>query len=316
MKSIFMLIVSLMVFLLNGVAVDASERAYHHLVVLGDPHLPGDKIKIKEQVIATINTWDDVDMAVAVGDICEERGTDEEYAAAKEFFAKLKKTLYPIMGNHDFLYADNLDAKGKKYKAVTETREAKLNKFRDTFGLKEISYSTMAGNYLLVFLSPDSSGHLAEISQKQVDWLKSDLKNHRNQPTILFFHAPLEGTLRTYNKNANSPNFVAQPTEKIRDLLIGNPQVFLWVSGHTHTSPKEESFASAINIYEEKVTNIQNTDMQRETIFTNSLFLYPDKVIVKTYNHKKGEWLPEFQRTILPPVMPAIESGQSKCATP
>lgn len=305
LKFSFLLIISLVVLPLCGIGtVAAAEKEYQHLVILGDPHLPGEKIKIKKQVIATINTWDDVDMIVAVGDICEERGTNEEYAAVKEFFSKLKKPLYPVVGNHDYLYADNLDAKGKKVRAVTETREAKLNKFRDSFGLKEISYSKMAGNYFLVFLSLDSPGYLAEISQKQVDWLSSELENYKKTPTIVFFHAPLEGTLRNYNKNANTSNYVAQPTGKIHDILVNNPQVFLWVSGHTHTSPKEESFASVINIYEKNITNIHNTDMEREAIWTNSLYLYPDKIIVKTYNHKKGAWLPEVERTILAPVRP------------
>jgi hypothetical protein len=41
--------------------------------------------------------------------------------------------------------------------------------------------------------------------------------------------------------------------------------------------------------------------MNRETIWTNSLFLYPDKIVVKTYDHKRGAWLPDFDRTLLPP---------------
>ncbi|MEI9476607.1 MAG: metallophosphoesterase [Deltaproteobacteria bacterium] len=303
-KYILSLIVLTVLFLpIGAVSVDASEKINYHLVILGDPHLPGNKVEFKEQVIETINSWNDVDMVVAVGDICEDRGTNEEYAAAKEFFGKLKKPLYPIVGNHDFIYADSLDAKGKRYKAVSETREAKLLKFRETFGLKEISYSKMGEKYFLIFLSPDFPKHLAEMSQKQVEWLRSELEKHKRLPTIIFFHAPLEGTLRNYNSNANSSNFIAQPSGKFHDLLMNNPQAFLWVSGHTHTSPKEESFASAINVYEKRITNIHNTDMNRETIWTNSLFLYPDKIVIKTYNHKKGLWLPEFERTLLPPAL-------------
>lgn len=304
MKHLFLVVLALVFFALDDPgAVYAAERAYQHLVIFGDPHLPGKKIKFKEQVVATINGWDDVDMAVAVGDICEELGSDNEYAAAKIFFSKLNKPLYPVVGNHDYIYANELDAKGKKYRATDDIREAKLSRFRNTFGLKDISYSRTAGRYFLVFLSLDSPGHLAEISQKQVDWLALELKRNKKKPTIIFFHAPLDGTVRSSNKKTNSPNFVAQPVGKIRDILISNPQVFLWVSGHTHTSPKEESFASAVNIYEKNVMNIHNTDMERETIWTNSLYLYPDKVVVKTYNHKKGVWLPEFERTVLPPAI-------------
>jgi hypothetical protein len=186
-------------------------------------------------------------------------------------------------------------------RAEAASRETKLRKFRETFGLPSIYYSKKAGGYLLVFLSPEGSDHLAEMSDQQIGWLRAELEKNKDTPTIIFFHAPLKGTLRDYNSNANTPNFIAQPYEKIHEILMQNSQVFLWVSGHTHTSPKEESFASPINVYTKRVTNIHNTDMNRETIWTNSLFLYPDKVVVKTYQHRNGIWLQDFERTISAP---------------
>ncbi len=236
-------------------------------------------------------------MVIAVGDICEDLGTDNEYEAAKKFFDKMDKPLFPIAGNHDYLYSSFLSPQGKRVRADAASMQKKLNKFRETFGLPSISYSKMAGSYLLVFLSPDGSDHLSEMSDQQIGWLRAELEKNKDAPTIIFFHAPLNGTLRDYNSNANTPNFIAQPYEKIHEILVQNSQVFLWVSGHTHTSPKEESFAAPINIYENRVTNIHNTDMNRETIWTNSLLLYPDKIVVKTYQHKKDIWLPDFERT-------------------
>jgi 3',5'-cyclic AMP phosphodiesterase CpdA len=277
---------------------NAAEKGYHHLVVLGDPHLPGKNLAAKTTVIETINSWNDADMVVAVGDICEDRGTNEEYESVYDFFAKLKKPLFPIVGNHDYLYEDQLTAKGKRHKADAAHREAKHRTFREVFGLTEISYSRKVGDYYLIFLSPDSPENLARLSEKQLEWLRAVLNSNKKRATIIVYHAPLEGTVR--NDNAN---FLAQPSGKIRDLLMESPQVFLWVSGHTHTSPKDDGFASAINIYEKRITNIHNSDMNRETIWTNSLLLYPDKVVVRTYNHKKGVWLPEFERTVMPPAL-------------
>jgi 3',5'-cyclic-AMP phosphodiesterase len=118
---------------------------------------------------------------------------------------------------------------------------------------------------------------------------------------MIFFHAPLQGTLKNHNKNANTPNFVAQPAEKLRELILQNGQIFLWVSGHTHTPATNESYASDINLYENQVMNIHNGDMNRGTIWTNSLYLYPDKVVVKTFNHKKAFWMEAFERTLIPP---------------
>lgn len=287
----------------------AADKPYQHLVILGDPHLPGKYLSAKEQVIQTINSWNDADMVVAVGDLCEDRGTQEEYAAVKRFFAGLQKPLYPVAGNHDYIYEDSPGPGGKRIRGGSDSREAKLGRFRATFGQEETYYSRKAGNYLLVFLaveSPEhlaveSPEHLAQMTERQLEWLRSELQKERRSPAIIFFHAPLQGTLQNYNSHVNTANYVAQPAAAIHDILAGNPQVFLWVSGHTHTSPREGSYASAINVYDTRVTNIHNTDMNRATIWTNSLFLYPDKVVVKTYDHKSSAWMPEFERTIARP---------------
>jgi Icc protein len=278
-----------------------GDRTYHHLVILGDPHLPGKNIEAKENVIQKINSWDDVDMVITIGDVCGNLGTDNEYETVKKFFDKLNKPLFPIAGNHDYIYSNFLSPQGKRVRADAASRETKLCKFRETFGLPSIFYSKKAGGYLLVFLSPEGSDHLVEMSDQQIGWLRAELDKNKDTPTIIFFHAPLKGTLRDYNSHANTPNFIAQPYEKIHEILMQNSQVVLWVSGHTHTSPKEESFASPINVYTKRVTNIHNTDMNRETIWTNSVFLYPDKIVVKTYQHRNGIWLQDFERTISAP---------------
>ncbi len=318
MLSIIMMMMMMMMFLFGCVTTDGSEpasyaarfqvaqtdtlyKSYQHLVILGDPHLPGKNIEAKERVIQNINSWDDVDMVIVVGDICEDRGTDEEYAAAKKFFDKLNKPLCPIVGNHDYIYEDDLSSKGSRVRARPYSNEAKLDRFREAFRLPTIYYDKKVGSYLLIFLSTDQADHLARISKKQMEWLGTELDKNDKTPTLIFFHAPLKGTLHDYKNRANTPDYIAQPSAEVHDILMKNPQVFLWVSGHTHTSPKEESFASSINVYENRITNIHNTDMNRETIWTNSLFMYPDKIIVKTYDHRKGAWLPDLERSLLPP---------------
>ena len=278
----------------------ANARDYHHLVILGDPHIPGKNISPKQKVIATINEWPDVDGVVAVGDLCEDLGTREEYDAVRQFFAQLNKPFYPVTGNHDYLYEDQRSFKGTRVKASSSFNKEKLQRFKETFSLPELKYTKKVGPYLLIFLSVDDfrSNFLAAISGDTLDWLRSELARHKTDPTIIFFHAPLMGTLLDYNANANRPNFVAQPENKIRQLILQNPQIFLWVSGHTHTPATNESYASDINLYEKQVTNIHNCDMNRETIWTNSLYLFPDRVVVKTFDHKKGACMNSLQRTI------------------
>lgn len=304
LRCIFLAVFCLLLMLTTAAyAAPAAETKYSHLVVLGDPHISGNSKQDAKKMAAinTINSWNDVTMVIAVGDLCQQLGSDQEYEAAKAFFAALKKPFYPIAGNHDFIYDDHLDAKGRKKRADAPMRQAKLDRFKKSFGLQSSSYSIKASGYLLVLLSPDAGSHLAELSRKQLAWLQAELSRDRKTPTIVFFHAPLAGTLDNYNKNANTANFIAQPAAAIHDILSAHPQVFMWVSGHTHTTPAEPSFASSVNLYAGRITNIHNSNMNRKTVWTNSLFLYRDKVVVKTFDHGQGAWLPKLERTIMTP---------------
>lgn len=275
-----------------------AQSPVAHIVLLGDPHLPGKTLQKKEWVRETINTWSDVSMVVALGDLASKTGTKEEYASIKSYFDTLRHPFYPINGNHDYIYADELDADGKLQHASREQQMEKLERFKHTFALPSLYYSLLKEPYFLIFLSTDDPKHLAQLSKEQLSWLNQELTTHQNKPTIVFFHSPLEHTLDSYRHFINTPNFVAQPIEEIKSLLALHPQLFLWVSGHTHTPASELSFASSINRYENSVTNIHNTDMNKETIWTNSLFLYPDKVTIKTYNHTTHTWLEPLERHI------------------
>ena len=286
--------------LLFGLLTALSLYGGTHIVVLGDPHLAGKHPQMKEEVLEHINEWKDVDMVVAMGDLCSKTGTVEEYTYVKTYFSKLKKPLSVITGNHDFIYMDELDSNDKLQHASKEIQEAKLKRFQTTFNLPKLYYSMVKESYLLLFLSADDPNHLAELSKEQLAWLEQELQSHPKMPTIVFFHAPLENTLETYNRWVNTPNFVAQPKKKIHELLQANPQLFLWVSGHTNTSAKEASFASKVNQYEH-VTNIHNSDMNKDIIWTNSLFLEENFVSIKTYDHSKQEWIDTLDRHIAVP---------------
>lgn len=283
-----------------GLCFAFSLYANTHIVVLGDPHIPGKHLEAKDQVLEQINEWSDVDSVVAMGDLCSITGTEEEYALVKEYFSKLHKPLYVITGNHDFIYADELDSNGKLQHAPREIQDEKLRRFQSLFHLPKLYYSVQKESYLLIFLSADNPTHLAELSTEQLAWFENELKTHSNMPTIVFFHAPLDHTLENYNHWVNTLDFIAQPKEPLHQIILGNPQLFLWVSGHTHTSAKEPSFASSINRYEQ-VSNIHNSDMNKETIWSNSLFLEEDFVRVKTYDHTHKTWLDGLDRLIAKP---------------
>ena len=131
----------------------AADAPPYHLVVLGDPHLPGKFLPIKERVLQTINAWADVDAVAVLGDICEDAGTAVEYTAAKQFFAALTKPAFFIAGNHDYIYEDAKNAQGRLVRGSRGSRSAKLARFRETFGVAEVYSSRRLDSYLLIFLS-------------------------------------------------------------------------------------------------------------------------------------------------------------------
>lgn len=286
---------------------------YYRIAILGDPHLPfsterfNDPVK-QEKVFATklkvrndINSWDDVALVAVVGDIVAESGSTLEYDSAKQYFADFSAPIMPVTGNHDFVYADRQTSSGKLIRGDSSSRGLKLERFREAFGLKHLSYTKELGPYLLVFLSLESDNPaflLAQYSPEQLQWLREQLQKQPDKPTLIFSHPPLKDTLLPYNKSANTPSFYAQPHHEIHQLLADYPQIFLWVSGHTHTPPNNVNFHSENNLFDGRVWNIHNTDMDRETIWTRSLYLYPDKVVVRTFNHRTGQWLDDVERII------------------
>jgi Icc protein len=260
----------------------------HHVVALGDPHYSGNLFEMKNEaknaVIASINEWPDVELVAVVGDLCETVGTPAEYEAAGAFMEKLKKPKALIVGNHDYFYKNELAGGSDPDPADATIRAAKLEQFKSTFGINAIYYSKPLSDYLLIFLSTDNltSEDFAAMSTAQLDWFRAELAKNRNTPTIVFFHAPLKGTFTGDDRS----KFVAQPDGAIEPLLKENPQVFLWVSGHIH----RDEFQLGDKLYLDRVYDVALSDMDRWTIRTASLYLYPDRVVIRAWNHRKGFW--------------------------
>ncbi|MGE4589529.1 MAG: metallophosphoesterase [Acidaminococcaceae bacterium] len=289
-----------------------DQQKYHRIVILSDAHYPSKlsaeknatgrqtKINNKLRTIDDINGWSDVDLVVFLGDIVEKLGNESNYAQAKEFVDKLKKPKAIIAGNHEFMYDDSYSASGKLKRAAPALRAAKLERFKIVFQVNKLYHSQYIDNYLLIFLSPDVTNgkFLTEISEQQLSWLEKTLADNKTKPTLIFFHAPLAGTLAQYNKEVNTSNFIAQPEKPLHDLLMQNPQILLWVSGHTHTSATNPSFNDTINLYEGKILNLHNPTLDGKTIWTNSIYLYPNKIEIKTFNHSTGEFVESLDRTI------------------
>lgn len=289
----------------------AEKRPYKRLVILGDPHLP---VRVKEHpqlkkqqailaaknaVIADINSWSDVDAVAAVGDMVERYAIESEYAYIRQFFGKLTKKLWVINGNHEFLYEDEADENGKSKIATAPVWKRKLEYFRTFWRLPQRWYTKEVANYHLIFLSAEDGPLQVALGETQLAWLEQDLAKHKARPTLIFFHGPLKNTLLTYKPKINQPRTIAMPADKLQKILAANPQVKLWISGHTHTPYTNPSYANqSVNWYNENLYNLHNDCMDRKVITTNSVYLYEDHIEIKTYNHSTQSWIPQCDRML------------------
>ncbi len=306
--------------LLSMTGKAAAQGDYKRIVMLADIHIPSGNEEQKLKVLSAINTWDDVHHVTVVGDVCVKHGNKAELDAAVNFMSNLRKPAYVLTGNHDYLYSDqsNEDTKGQ---AGPEERAFKLERFRKAFNMKALYFSEDLDNYHLVYLSPDSLDtiHLTEMSIEQLIWLEEDLEKNKHKPTIIFFHGSLEGTWGGNNQPGSS-NFMAQPKTEIRDLLSRNPQVFLWVSGHLHLGAFNRSCNDEkVYTYDKNnVRNIHNPALRGRgyvsdndssggkvypTLWTDSLYLYSDRVVVRTFDHGTNTEVKELEKTIKFPIV-------------
>lgn len=197
-------------------------RDYERIVVISDLHDPTKtgtddpelrqyKIDNKQKCLQEINGWDDVDLVAFPGDMVALTGTMDEMNTVKAFTDNLNKPKVFTAGNHEIFYRDVFTKKGDVISASESVKKQHLENYQKVFGPLHSTKEMMG--YLLIFLSTDDvTGNLpTEMSKDELEWFKKTLDANKRKPTIVFFHAPLTGTLIPYNDKVGSPRSFAQP---------------------------------------------------------------------------------------------------------
>ena len=293
---------------------EAAGRDYYHILLVSDLHLPvrskkfpdkavqDDILQKKRKLIETANAWGDVDEAALLGDLAARYGNESEFRAVDEYVGGFKFPYYAVAGNHDYRYKDEprISSKGKEKKAMgtLEEKKAKLAAFQKRYKQPALYFARTVRNCRLLYLSPDACGTNIEFSQEQLAWLKKEIAGHKKGPMLFFCHAPLLGTLRTYKDNINTPDFTAQPSDDLEEILADVPPGSLWVSGHTHTPPTNDSYADlSVNRVHKNLVDIHNPTIDTPDTYTNSLFIYEDRIVVRTFDYNEGKWMANLDRT-------------------
>lgn len=276
------------------------------IIILGDPHLPGRLLNQKIEVIDWVNSQTDVDLVVALGDVCATYGTKSEFEFASNFLGKIKHPLIVIAGNHDNYYSDE-----GFILASEQVRKRKLESFKKAFNYSELYFAKDFDSIRMIFLAMDkvNCSLYASVSDEQLDWLKKELSDNAQKPVVVFCHAPL-WSKQVIKIFPEAVNFMVQPEDKFAEIVESNPQIKLWVSGHVHFAMKSELLENPVNLYNNKVLNLLNTDMNgysvldkslkavfHDTIWTRTLYLSANGFSTSIYNHKHKRYEPHLQKS-------------------
>ncbi len=291
-----------------------QERDYYHILLISDLHLPVRKNVFssqeeqddiwgkKQALLKTVNDWKDVDEVALLGDLAARYGNEEEFRVVDEYVGALRYKYYAVAGNHDYAYEDKpkVTKKGKvkKVEAPLEMKQAKLAAFQKRYHLPSAYYARDIGSCRLLYLAPDGCRSDVDLSREQLDWLKQEIAAHPKGPILFFCHAPIMGTLRTYKPKINTVKNTVQPADTLAEILANVPPGSLWISGHTHTPPTNDSYAdTAVNRANPNLVDIHTPSIDAPHLYTNSLYIYKDRLVIRTYDHNNGKWLDKLERT-------------------
>ncbi len=281
------------------------------LAVMADLHAKPESLPLLKKAVDRVNSLKDIMGLAIVGDLCKQLGTRSEYETLRNGLSGAKMPIYAVPGNHDILYKDYLIG-GEKKRGTPAEKKAKHELFKRTLDLRSLYYSRKIGGHLLIFLPNDALSAIpcSFPSDDAYDFLRQTLRENRNLPTIIFNHAPLEGS---YGDKRTMPPIQAnaQPSARLKRLLQNNPQVYLWFAGHLHITPSQKYFNFPGNRVG-KVNVVHVPPSQIHASWVQVVRLSPKGAIVKTLDVKSGKYLKRHTRVFRPNIKTSADAADKE----
>ncbi|HYF95881.1 MAG TPA: metallophosphoesterase [Symbiobacteriaceae bacterium] len=168
------------------------------------------------------------DLWIVNGDVTD-GGTTAEYAAFKKLLKGTvdEKHLLVNTGNHDFY-------------DQSATDEEEVRRFLAAFGTPAPYSNRLAGGLHFVMLATEQwksapgSGDWAWLSAEQLRWFEQVLAEHRDRFTVVALHQALQDTVYWSHGGAGNRFTGCGQIAELNAIMKKNPQIRLWLSGHTH----------------------------------------------------------------------------------
>jgi predicted phosphodiesterase len=230
------------IYLLSAVLVFTASTSFAKpitFVVLSDVHYTakGDDRPMKmlalgraltPQVLRQIDANKDVDFVVFTGDIF----VDPYYPDSEEFLKVLKENLHKpyfvLPGNHDRSTKAQRE-KGEKVFSLDEfVKMFQGHPYNGKKGYWSVDYN---GLHLIGLDSTKDDTWGGEVPKEELSWLKSDLRKHKRDFTIIFAHHTM---VEFYPEHDLRKEFFFENSKELLDILKKNRQVKFVVGGHYH----------------------------------------------------------------------------------
>lgn len=197
---------------------DTSAEVFKFIQIT-DPHL----FKDEKSELLGVNTYQsfvqvlneikeqdfDYDFVLATGDLVQD-SSNEGYLLFCEQVKRLEKTVFWIPGNHDFQ---------PKMFEILDQNQGNLNAKK---------HILLGKHWQILMLDSQVFGvpH-GELSQYQIDWLVSKLKDHPERYTLIVLHHHILPTrsawLDQHNlRNAHELAYALAPFDKVKGILHGH----------------------------------------------------------------------------------------------
>ncbi|TVY10812.1 metallophosphoesterase family protein [Paenibacillus cremeus] len=171
-------------------------------------------------------------------------GFPEDYQAVNKVLARHPHPtrVYYTIGNHEFYKAWHDPSRRWSMETFPngESDQASVARFLQQSGEPNVYYEKHIGGYTFLFLGSEryrqsnpTYSEDAYLSQQQLDWLSSRLKEESGQgkPIFIFLHQPLPNTV-SGSIPGSSGRGVVQAAQ-LQAILANYPKVILF-TGHTH----------------------------------------------------------------------------------
>lgn len=262
-----------------------------------EPHLIAASNDLKNNAQMTINAL------VLAGDITENNTQGEYDAVYNDIAGCGVKNYITATGNHDIRGSGTIAEKRKKFVDFTN----KLNKSAgSSLKIDSLYYSYTLNGYKFIVLGSDKVlPEEAEFSNKQLDWLKSELAASANKgkPVFVVVHQTLKNTHGlpgTWNSPINEAGSIGKQSDTIKNILNKYKNIVL-ITGHLHTGFGKYSYQKVGNIHSVNLPTlgVGNDDgSYNEDGIGYMTEVYSDKVVFRARNFEKGVYVPDYNITI------------------